>query len=146
MFIPAANTSPNLSLISNYGKIYSSGNLVQGESRPITDGKSISLTAPPLQQVGINLTDTDTQNDFCQTLSNAGARPWDPDPIDIRIKTQLLAGEGRIIDSQSEVGGYPIHNVNNKETAEAGSTQGDGMLQFDTELLREIPNLCSGMM
>ncbi|ABD81567.1 pectate lyase [Saccharophagus degradans] len=146
LFIPAANTSPNLSLISNYGKIYSSGNLVQGESRPITDGKSISLTAPPLQQVGINLTDTGTQNDFCQTLSNAGARPWDPDPIDIRIKTQLLAGEGRIIDSQSEVGGYPIHNVNNKETAEAGSTQGDGMLQFDTELLRKIPNLCSGMM
>lgn len=74
LFIPAANTSPNLSLISNYGKIYSSGNLVQGESRPITDGKSISLTAPPLQQVGINLTDTGTQNDFCQTLSNAGAQ------------------------------------------------------------------------
>ncbi|KAF7598016.1 MAG: hypothetical protein CGU28_15360 [Candidatus Dactylopiibacterium carminicum] len=40
-------------------------------------------------------------------LENAGARPWDRDEIDRRLIAQIRAGEGRIIDSQDEVGGYP---------------------------------------
>ena len=39
---------------------------------------------------------------------NVGARPWDRDAIDTRIVTQALAGEGRIIDSEADVGGYPV--------------------------------------
>jgi len=39
--------------------------------------------------------------------SNAGARPWDRDEIDERIVRQALAGRGKIIDSEKEVGGYP---------------------------------------
>ncbi|MDX2237114.1 MAG: pectate lyase [Hyphomonadaceae bacterium] len=41
-------------------------------------------------------------------LANAGARPWDRDPIDARIVAEARAGEGRIIDSQAAVGGYPV--------------------------------------
>lgn len=36
-----------------------------------------------------------------------GARPWDRDPIDQRIITAALDGTGRIINSETEVGGYP---------------------------------------
>lgn len=38
---------------------------------------------------------------------NAGARPWNRDAIDERIVREALAGTGRIIDSETEVGGYP---------------------------------------
>lgn len=48
-------------------------------------------------------------------LRNAGARPWDRDEVDRRIVTEVLAGGGRIIDSEQEVGGYPT----SRETREA---------------------------
>ena len=41
-------------------------------------------------------------------IREAGARPWDRDPIDRRIVADTIEGRGRIIDDQSEVGGYPL--------------------------------------
>jgi pectate lyase len=38
---------------------------------------------------------------------NAGAHPWDRDPIDERIIRQSRDGSGRVINSEEEVGGYP---------------------------------------
>jgi hypothetical protein len=40
--------------------------------------------------------------------SGVGARPWDRDAIDTRIVEQALAGNGTIIDSEQEVGGYAV--------------------------------------
>jgi hypothetical protein len=40
-------------------------------------------------------------------LRFAGARPWDRDPHDIRVIFDVVEGRGRIIDDESEVGGYP---------------------------------------
>jgi len=40
-------------------------------------------------------------------LSNAGARPWDRDGHDVRVLANAAEGRGEVIDSQSEVGGYP---------------------------------------
>jgi hypothetical protein len=40
-------------------------------------------------------------------LKNAGARPWDRDPHDVRILADVAEGRGKIIDSEAEVGGYP---------------------------------------
>lgn len=40
-------------------------------------------------------------------LANAGARPWDRDGHDVRVFANAAEGRGEIIDSQSEVGGYP---------------------------------------
>jgi hypothetical protein len=40
-------------------------------------------------------------------LRGAGFRPAERDAIDRRIVLSVIAGTGRIIDSQSEVGGYP---------------------------------------
>lgn len=40
-------------------------------------------------------------------LSRAGARPAERDAIDARIVASVIAGTGRIIDSQEAVGGYP---------------------------------------
>ena len=40
-------------------------------------------------------------------LTTAGARPWDRDTHDVRILADVAEGRGEIIDSESEVGGYP---------------------------------------
>ncbi len=40
-------------------------------------------------------------------ITHAGARPNDRDEVDLRIVREFLAREGRIIDSQEDVGGYP---------------------------------------
>lgn len=40
-------------------------------------------------------------------IKNAGARPWDRDPTDIRIVADVVEGRGEIIDNEEEVGGYP---------------------------------------
>lgn len=43
-------------------------------------------------------------------LRNAGARPNDRDSVDQRILNDYRNRKGRIIDSQEEVGGYPVAN------------------------------------
>lgn len=42
-------------------------------------------------------------------LANAGATPWNRDPIDQRIVRNVLDGNGTFIDSQNDVGGYPTY-------------------------------------
>lgn len=41
-------------------------------------------------------------------LAHAGARPWDRDTNDVRVLADAAEGRGGIIDSQQEVGGYPV--------------------------------------
>jgi hypothetical protein len=41
-------------------------------------------------------------------LTTVGARPWDRDAHDVRILADVAEGRGKIIDSESEVGGYPV--------------------------------------
>ena len=48
-------------------------------------------------------------------IRNAGARPWDRDPIDARIVADTIEGRGEIINSEDQVGGYPQY----KETRQA---------------------------
>ena len=47
-------------------------------------------------------------------LRRAGSRPAKRDPIDARIVLSVIRGDGRIIDSQSEVGGYPKHKATSR--------------------------------
>jgi hypothetical protein len=42
-------------------------------------------------------------------LANAGARPWDRDAHDVRIIADVAEGRGRVIDSETEVRGYPAY-------------------------------------
>ncbi len=46
-----------------------------------------------------------------EVMQNAGARPRDRDATDKRIIRQLQDREGRIIDSQNDVGGYPESRI-----------------------------------
>ncbi len=40
-------------------------------------------------------------------LKNAGAFPWDRDEVDKQIIAGVRSGKGRVIDSETEAGGYP---------------------------------------
>ncbi len=61
--------------------------------------------APPLPP-GVQLREAvDVQE---AVIAHAGARPWDRDDIDRRIVANVIEGRGAIIDSEAEVGGYPV--------------------------------------
>ena len=66
-------------------------------------------------------------------IANAGARPWDRDDVDRRILADAIEGRGRIIDSQEQVGGYPVQ----KETRQV-FVPGDWDLET-MEPLRALP-------
>ena len=41
-------------------------------------------------------------------LEGAGARPWDRDEVDLRIVRSVRDGTGRTVNSEADVGGYPV--------------------------------------
>lgn len=59
------------------------------------------------------------QPDMDEVLRVCGARPWERDPIDARIVADVRNGTGRIIDSEQDVGGYPVRAQTHAEFREA---------------------------
>jgi hypothetical protein len=72
-----------------------------GASIPLTDDAVATLPASTLPAI----TPWDAA---AQVLRTAGARPAHRDPIDARIVRSVIEGSGKIIDSQEQVGGYPV--------------------------------------
>jgi len=62
-------------------------------------------TAPALPEGVKLLSAAEVEN---SVIANAGARPWDRDEHDWRVIADTIEGRGRIIDSEQEVGGYPV--------------------------------------
>ncbi|MBN8739512.1 MAG: pectate lyase [Lysobacterales bacterium 69-70] len=65
-------------------------------------------SAPPLPY-GVTPLPADAVQDA--VLEDVGARPWDRDATDARIVADTAEGRGRIIDSESDVGGYPTDSA-----------------------------------
>jgi hypothetical protein len=64
------------------------------------------VSQPPTMPPGVKaMAATEVQD---AVLRNVGARPWDRDAIDRRIVADTIEGRGEIIDSEQEVGGYPV--------------------------------------
>lgn len=72
-----------------------------GSSIPMTDDDVAPLRAP-------SLPDIHPWDAAAQVLRTAGSRAARRDPIDARIVRSVIDGSGRIIDSQEQVGGYPV--------------------------------------
>jgi hypothetical protein len=73
-------------------------------------------------------------------LANAGARPADRDSVDKRLANEVKSRSGAIIDSTSEVGGWPslakntrTFNVSNP----SGDDDGDGYTNIE-EILHQM--------
>ena len=68
-------------------------------------------------------------------LENVGSRPWDRDEITTRMITEIRAGEGKIINSEIEAGGYPpfeavYQEFKDQEWDMTTMTRKDGMPHF----------------
>lgn len=120
------STSPDLALLMVGGagdlEFYAEDNLsVDRSGNALPDlghyragtGQARQVEVRPLWPAGLNPLPSAAVQD--SVLRNAGARPWDRDAVDRRIVAEAIAGEGRIIDSEQEVGGYPT----SRETREA---------------------------
>jgi pectate lyase len=66
----------------------------------------IDLDQAPALPFGVTLLPSAQVQDA--VIANVGARPWDRDDVDRRILADTIEGRGRIIDSEQEVGGYPV--------------------------------------
>jgi hypothetical protein len=124
-FIPGPSTDPKAAafMLGGEGEVYLTmldnvlGDL-QGKPLPrlgtfgskrakMNDRKVSSLGTPPSAQ------------QVADTLAACGARPWDRDPIDARIVADVQKGTGKIINSEQEVGGYPVRSETRAPFVEA---------------------------
>ena len=96
---------------SSGGQAYVEGNIIidsTGKPLNVVDTPKITvLTSPPLWPTGY--TPIPTEEAFYQTLRTAGSRPGDRDYHYSQFIQTIADGNGDIIDSQDEVGGYPKH-------------------------------------
>jgi len=60
-----------------------------------------------------------------QVLASAGARPADRDLVDVRIVNDVKNGTGQIIDTPSQVGGWPVLSVNTRPLTLPANPNGD---------------------
>lgn len=79
---------------------------VDGGALPVLAGKPVLLAEPPAWPEGFVA--VPAADAAARVLADAGARPWDRDATDRRIVDGVRNRTGRIIDSQDEVGGYPV--------------------------------------
>ena len=75
---------------------------------PLTSGNIRILEEKPIWG---NITPLPASSVVEHVVQSAGARPKDRDATDQRIIREFLAREGRMINSQQEVGGYPQMNM-----------------------------------
>src|SRR5436190_1501248 len=83
--------------VDREGSVAMRGNLLCGVAEA-DDGVVRASGGPAGGDAGANAT---------RALRYAGARAARRDPIDARIVQSIIRGDGHIIDSQNEVGGYP---------------------------------------
>jgi hypothetical protein len=104
------NSRGDLALISNRGDAYMSDNLAfdqSGKTINLTGGEINNLPGAPVWPTTFQALPSGKVEQY--VLSHAGARPMDRDDIDKRIIQDFLDRNGKLIDSQNEVGGYPDH-------------------------------------
>jgi hypothetical protein len=80
------------------GRVVLGNNVVEG----------VKLMDDGVVEVKRSAPDIDPRTAYERVLRLAGSRPARRDPIDARIIQTVIDRKGRIIDSQEEVGGYPV--------------------------------------
>jgi len=115
-------------------KVYQSGNKIDSDRDGVLDGVDTGwdMTTGPMVRMdtsfampGVPVTIDDADTAFQLVLAQSGAMPLYRDSVDIRVTNEVLTQTGRIIDSQSDVGGYPIIPVLTRSAD--WDTDADGM-------------------
>ena len=110
-------------------KIYLSDNALDDRAQPwgvaeyFTNGADHRVSSSPVSLSGITVRPSSSVESF--VLANAGARPADRDSVDGRIITEVTARIGTVIDSQVDVGGWPVLAVNTRHLTPPDSPHAD---------------------
>jgi hypothetical protein len=102
------NTRTGLAIVSGKGDVYVEDNLAfdqGGQPAPLAAGALTMLNERPVWPQGLRPMPAKEVTEH--VLRNAGARPKDRDPIDARIVSDFRTRQGKFVDSQEDVGGYP---------------------------------------
>ena len=109
VLIHGEDTRANLALVASKGDAYLEDNIAvdrSGQPVALTSGNITRLEEKPVWPEGLIPLPAAQVAD--RVALNVGARPRDRDAVDTRIIQAFLARQGRVIDSQDEVGGYPV--------------------------------------
>jgi hypothetical protein len=90
------------------GRVFLRGNTTDV---PLADDGVVRLSAPPSWAA----VPPPAAGVLDRVLRTAGSRPAHRDPIDARIVRSVIDRTGRIIDSQEQVGGYPIRPMTRRK-------------------------------
>ena len=113
-------------------RIYQTGNKADGDRDTTRDGSTMTWSnftgthtqlGNPVSMEAVTTEAVDTA--YSNVLAHAGAWWWDRDSVDTRLIGYMSSNGGDIIDSQSEVGGYPT--ITSASRDEYFDTDGDGM-------------------
>jgi hypothetical protein len=103
-----ANTPAGLALVAPKGDAYLEDNLAFdriGQPAPLTSGQINLLPEKPCWPEGLKALPSEKVVEY--VVAHAGARPKDRDEVDRRLVREFQQRQGRFIDSQRDVGGYP---------------------------------------
>ena len=107
VMIHGVNTRDGLAMVSTKGDAFLEDNIALDRA-----GSAVALSSNDVQILNKkpmwgNITPLPASAIIEHVSQHAGARPKDRDAVDERIIKEFLAREGRVIDSQEEIGGYP---------------------------------------
>lgn len=120
------------------GDLYVSGNMLDDAMPAQTELISTSfalMSSSPMNMSVVTVLPTEQTMDY--VLANAGARPADRDPVDIRIVNEVQNRTGDWMDQTEVDGYYPNLAVNNKTFAinnPGGDDDGDGYTNLEEKL------------
>jgi hypothetical protein len=97
-------------------QLYLSDNAVEGVTLYGNGmGFDPRVSTPPVSLAGVTVMPSSEIESF--VLANAGARPTDRDPVDLRIVSEVRERTGTWISSQNQVGGWPTLAVHSRPLA-----------------------------
>ena len=107
VMIHGGDTRAGLAMVSTKGDVYLEDNIAMDQAGGAVAVSSIDVRILSEKPMWGNITPMPSSTVVDHVAQHAGARPKDRDVVDERIIREFLAREGRVIDSQEEVGGYP---------------------------------------
>lgn len=105
------STPPERAMVgsNSNGAAYLEDNLAfdaSGAPATVVDARVVRLSERPTWPIGLEV--VPAAEVLERVLATAGARPRERDAVDARIVAEVRSGAGSLIDSQEEVGGYPV--------------------------------------
>ena len=107
VMIHGSDSLPGLPLVLLRDDAYLEDNMAVDQTGTAVPFTAVDIRVLDEKPIWGNLSPLPASAVVDNVVQHAGARPRDRDDVDQRIIREFLAREGRVIDSQEEVGGYP---------------------------------------